>query len=207
MCPLPRRLNWVGISAPSNSPNWPGYFNRHKVRFTNRSAVPFTTAPALILRDGRVIAQGLMTYTAAGASTDLELTTAVDIQVKKNDVESKRTPNAFVHSGDNYFRIDLKGQIRLINHRAQTVEIEVTRHVLGHADEADHDGKVEMTNLFESRDHLPAGGYNGVPSWWDRFSWPWWWYQVNGVGRITWQVKLDPGQTAAIDYAWHYFAR
>ena len=43
----------------------------HKVRLTNNSKYPLTTAPALIIRAGRVLAQGMMTYTATGASVDL----------------------------------------------------------------------------------------------------------------------------------------
>ena len=49
----------------------------HKLRLTNNSKYPLTTAPALILRDGRVLAQGMMTYTATGADVDLAITTAV----------------------------------------------------------------------------------------------------------------------------------
>jgi len=66
----------------------------HKVRLTNTSKYPVTTAPALIIRQGRVLAQGLMTYASTGASVDLPITTAVDFQVRKSDVETKRTPNA-----------------------------------------------------------------------------------------------------------------
>jgi len=40
----------------------------HVIRLSNSAECPLTTAPALILREGRVVAQGMMTYTAAGAS-------------------------------------------------------------------------------------------------------------------------------------------
>lgn len=180
----------------------------HKARLNNKSAQPFTTAPALVLREGRVISQGLMTYTAIGASTDLALTTAVDIQVKKTDSETKRTPNAFQHNGDQYMRVDLKGTIRLTNRRGQPLAVEVTRHVLGHVDAAERDGKVEMSNAFESRDHLPVGDYESGPYyWWNWISWPWWWHQVNGVGRVTWELKLDQGQQTELGYTWHYYWR
>ena len=36
----------------------------HKVRLTNASDQPLTTAPALLLREGKVLAQGMMTYTS-----------------------------------------------------------------------------------------------------------------------------------------------
>src|SRR5262249_25593868 len=48
----------------------------HKIRLTNNSKYPLTTAPALIVSEGRVLAQGMMTYASAGATTDLAITTA-----------------------------------------------------------------------------------------------------------------------------------
>lgn len=176
----------------------------HKARLQNKSEYPFTTAPALVLRNGRVLAQGMMTYTASGASTDLSITTAVDIQVKKSDTETKRTPNAFSFNGNNYLRVDLEGKVRLTQHGKQPVTVEVIRHALGHIDGADHDGKVEMNNVFEGTDYLPAGD-SSYPDWWSSYSWPWWWNHVNGVGRITWTLKLDPGQPVEVGYTWHYY--
>ncbi len=66
------------------------------------SEYPLTTAPALILRDERILPQGLMTYAAPGADTDLSITTAVDIRVKKTDNEAGRKPNAAVWQGDQF---------------------------------------------------------------------------------------------------------
>lgn len=178
----------------------------HKARLTNSTAQPFTTAPALILRNGKVIAQSLMTYTASGASGDLSLTTAVDIQVKKSDSETGRTGDALVHEGDHYFRVDLKGQIHIVNRRGTAVDLEVNRYVLGQANKADNDGKIEMTNFFEDRQYMPATGTDDM-AWMSWFNWPWWWNRVNGAGRITWNLKLDPGQSIDLGYTWHYFWR
>lgn len=176
----------------------------HKVRLANHSRYPLTTAPALILREGRVLAQGMMTYTAIGASTDLAITTAVDIQVKKSDVETRRTPNAVSENGNSYSRIDLAGKIILTNHRAKPTELEVTRCVLGTADTADHEGVVEKLNSFESGEYVGTGDY---PSWWGWYGWPYWWNYFNGVGRLTWKLNLDPGQDAELGYTWHYIWR
>ena len=175
----------------------------HKARLKNSSGQPFTTAPALVLREGRVLAQGLMTYTAPGASTDLALTTAVDLQIQKLDQETQRTPNALKHAGHSYLRVDLQGAVRLTNHRGQPLRLEVTRHVLGRVSNAEHGGQVVMSNVFESRDHLPVGDRGGS-GWWDGFNWPWWWHQVNGVGRITWNVEIEPHQQLDLGYTWHY---
>ena len=174
----------------------------HKIRVTNGSEYPLTTAPALILRDDRVLAQGLMTYASPGADVDLDVTTAVDMRVKKSDNETKRTPNAEKWQGNQYGRVDLEGKITLTSFAKQPVEIEVTRSVLGNASEADHDGKIEMVNIFEDQ-ALGAGG--PTPYWWGWFNWPWWWHHFNGVGRIRWTVKLEPTQPVDLTYAWNYY--
>ena len=174
----------------------------HKLRLTNNSRYPLTTAPALIIRDGRVLAQGLMTYTSSGANVDLPVTTAIEFAVKKSETETKRTPDALRQNNTSFARIDLKGKISLTSHRAGSSEIEVTRYVLGAADAADHDGKVEKMNAFEDGAYLAAGD---SPYWWNWYNWPWWWSHINGIGRITWKQTLEPKEAVELGYDWHYF--
>jgi hypothetical protein len=177
----------------------------HKIRLFNSSEYPLTTAPALILKDDRLLAQGLMTYAAPGADTDMGITTAVDIRVKKTDNETKRTPNAANWQGDQYGRIDLARRITMTSFRNDAVEVEVIRHVLGNVDSADNKGQIEMVNILE--DSSFAGGSGASPYWWGWFSWPWWWHHFNGVGRITWTVTLDPKKPLDLGYAWNYYWR
>jgi len=173
----------------------------HNIRLTNKSEYPLTTAPAMILRDGKVLAQGMMKYTSVGASCDLEVTAAVDIAVEKKDKETGRTPNAANWHNQKFDRINLAGTVHLVNHRDQAVEVEVTRHILGILDGAGQDGTVEQVSWAE-------GGWanaDGLPSWWAWHNWGAWWYEFNGIGRITWKVKLEPGKSLDLDYTWHYF--
>lgn len=174
----------------------------HKIRLTNSSKYPLTTAPALILRDGRALAQGLMTYTSTGACVDLTITTAVDFQVKKTELEGKRTSDALKQNGNTFSRIDMTGKVALTSHRSQQTEIEVTRYVLGTADSVEPNATIEKVNMFEDGDFVGTGDY---PYWWGWYGWPYWWNHVNGIGRITWKVKLEPNQSLNLNYAWHYF--
>lgn len=175
----------------------------HKARLTNKGEHPFTTAPAMIVKGDRILGQGMMTYTAVGGETDLEITTAVDVQVKKAEKESKRTPNAVTLRGETYDRVDLEGKLTLVNFGKQAIEVKVVRHVLGAADSAGAGGKTEAVNLVE--DWSTATG--ALPQWWGSYSWPGWWSRLNGIGRVTWDVKLEPGKSAELDYTWHYFWR
>jgi hypothetical protein len=175
----------------------------HKARFTNKSSYPLTTAPALIVRDNRVLAQGLMTYTAVNASSDLEITKAVDIQVAKSDAETGRVPSAARWQGDDYARVDLTGTIKLTNYRDNAVDIEVTRHVLGNVTGAGNGGVVTKVNVFEDGSYMAGDS----PRWWRWYQWPNWWPHFNGVGRINWKIRIEPGKSADLGYTWHYFWR
>jgi len=175
----------------------------HKIRFDNDAECPLTTAPALILRQGRIIAQGMMTYTAVGASSDLELTAAVDISVEKLDKETDRIPNAVKWDNYSYARSNLSGTINLTNRCSDTVKLEIRRSVLGHIDSAGHDGSIEHLGRHE-------GGWmdpSSRPFWWGWYNWPYWWYHFNAVGRVEWECELKPGKSIELEYKWHYFWR
>jgi hypothetical protein len=175
----------------------------HKIRLANNAKCPLTTAPALILRQGRVIAQGMMTYTAVGASSDLELTTAVDIAVEKLDKETDRIPNAAKWDGYTYARSNLTGTIHLTNRRTETVDLEIRRSVLGHIDSANHKGEIEHLGRHEG-EWMTS---NGLPFWWHWYNWPHWWYHFNAVGRVTWKYELETSKSVELEYNWHYFWR
>jgi hypothetical protein len=171
---------------------------KHVLRLRNSSEQPLTTAPALILQNNRLLAQGMITYTASGGVSDLEITTAVDVSVRRSDREVKRTPDATRWHGTTLDRIDLEGNVLLVNHRRQPIDLEVQRQVLGHVDAVGQDGTIEQTSLNE-------GWFAPAPWWWSWYSWPYWWYRMNPVSRIEWQLTLEPGEQVELTYVWHYF--
>ncbi len=172
----------------------------HKIRLINSSNAPLTTAPALIVKDDRVLAQGMMTYTATGASVDLELTKAIDIQVAKSENELSRTPNAVRWNGNWFTRVELSGSVKLTNYRKEASEIEVTRYILGNITAANNGGEVKKLNVTEEDKFVPS-----YPSWWYWYSFPSWWQQFNGIGRARWKLNLEAGKSIDLTYNWHYF--
>lgn len=179
----------------------------HTIRLSNTGKAPLTTAPALVMRDGRVLAQGMITYTSPGAEVDLAVTTAVDIRVTKEERETRRVPNAQNWNGEQLAKLELTGGLTLTNLRGQPVDIEVVRHVFGNVASADHDGVIEQVNVLEDLSLLGQAAGSGGPPWSGRFSWPVWWRQYNGAARIRWQVRLDPGAETTLGYTWTSFGR
>jgi hypothetical protein len=143
----------------------------------------------------------MMTFASAGATEDLPITTALEFQAKRTDNETKRTPDAVRINGSSYSRVDLQGTVTLTSHRPQPTEVEITRSVLGSADSADHDGKVERVNVFDGAESLGMD----YPYWWNWYGWPAWWNHLNGIGRITWKITVAPNQPVDLGYQWHYF--
>lgn len=173
----------------------------HALRIANRSSAPLTTAPALLLAQGGVLSQSLLAYTPVGSETDVELATAVDVLVEKTETETGRKPDAAQWSGNTYARTDLSGTVKLSNRKREAIEIEVRRMVLGIADSAGAEGSVEQMSLAD------LWGRTMREEWWGWWSWPYWWHYWNGVGRFTWKIRLEPGQTAELEAKWHYFWR
>jgi hypothetical protein len=166
----------------------------HKIRLVNRNSAPLTTAPALVLRNGQIIAQGLMSYAAIGATTDLPLTKAVNVKVYKNSRETKRTPSAAKWAGATYSRVDISSMVTVKNYEDQEINLEVTRQVLGMLDAASAPGKFSQLSTLDNED-TPA---IGASQWWNHF---------NGVGKVSWKVKMTPKQSLDLKYGWHYFVR
>jgi len=183
----------------------------HKIRMTNRSEYPITTAPAVILRDGRLIAQGMTRYTPVSSRCDVALTTAVNVTVEKSDRETKRTPNAMRWQNSSFSRSDLEGTIGIVNHTDEKIALEVTRSALGLIDEAGQDGEITQLNMMEDPTYISTGGVGANPYvasslyWWHWYSWPSWWMHLNGAGRVTWKLTLPPGKKIELTYKWHYF--
>jgi len=207
--PTPPPEVWRSASNPSPQTELAPLFNTpkvmHRIRLFNSGGAPLTTAPALILREGKVLAQGLMTYASPGAEAELEVATAVDVRVKKSENELKRTPNAVSWQGEAYGRVDLAGKLSLTSFGKQAVEVEVTRTVLGNVGDTDNAGKVERLNVLE--EPTSVNGSSSYPSWWGGFNWPWWWQHFNGVARVRWTVKLEPGKSVELGYTWNYYWR
>lgn len=174
---------------------------KHSIRLTNRSQHPLTTAPALIVKDGHVLGQGMMTYAGPGSRTDLEITTAVDIAAHKSEEELNRMAAAAKWGDQTFDQLNVSGTISLTNFRREKVTVEVERLVLGTADEAEG-GQIRRLN---ARDEFWSEA--GYPYWWSWYSWPHWWHHLNGISRITWKVELEPGKSKELTYQWHYLWR
>ncbi len=173
---------------------------QHQVRFTNTSPYPLTTAPALVLSGQRVIAQGMMTYASKGATTDLSLTGAVDIAVKRSDKEKERIPNAIVLDRTQFTQVNLTGAIEVTNYRTEPAIVEVTRYVYGTITSANEKGEIEALDAQMD----PTFGIGSSST---RYVVPGDLSRYNGLGRVLWKGTILPGKCLELQYDWRYLLR
>lgn len=176
---------------------------KHVARLKNSATVPFTTAPALLMREGRILAQGIMTYTSAGSTVDLEITAAVNVPVGSEDNETGRIPDAARINDSSFQRVNLAGRITLTNFQDQPVRVEVERLLLGSADAASHGGAITRPGWHAAANQW--GGAAGWDQWWWHYSWPWWWHRLNSVSRIRWVLEIPAGEHVDLTYSWYYY--
>lgn len=156
----------------------------HQIELSNTTKCPFTTGPALILKDGLPIGQELLTYTPVRGRVLLPLTVAIDIRGSFDEVVTKRQPKA--HS--NYTRLDVRGTVHLTNYLAKEVELNVSVQFGGYCEEASDDGKTKISP-FRNSD----------------------WSNYHRVSRdachshVSWKLTLRPGESKEMtcDYYWH----
>jgi hypothetical protein len=173
---------------------------KHVIRITNSEKTPMTTAPALIVSEKGILGQGMMTYTAAGATVDIVVTTAVNVGVAHTENELQRTANARKFGGYNYDQIDMDGKIRVTNFKNEPIKVEVVRTTLGLVSEAGQDGRISRPRAWLADDV-------GQPVWWSWYSWPGWWHHMNSRSQVNWEFQLEAGKEIALPYKWSYFWR
>ena len=116
---------------------------------------------------------------------------------------SGRVPNAVQYQNNAFARVDLAGTIKLTNYRDKTVDVEVTRNVLGNVTAADNGGAITKVNVLEDGTYMTAGDRS---PWWRSYNWPPWWSHSTASDG-------SPGKSASrrgrawTSYSWHYFWR
>ncbi|HXX92307.1 MAG TPA: hypothetical protein VEN81_01655 [Planctomycetota bacterium] len=167
----------------------------HALRLRNAGGVPWTTGPALIMRDGRALSQDLLRFTPAGGQALLPVAELSDVAVRIHDVEQNRTTNVRI-DGVDYTQVFMKGTITLVSRRTEPVGVEIDRTFFGQVDKVDNGGASEAFDFAL----LPRERYGTA-------SWPWWWGSVNGMFQARWKAMLETGKAADLSASWSYFRR
>ena len=155
----------------------------HSLELTNTTDQPWTTAPGMTVKDGRVLGQDMLTYTPPKGTSQLNITQAVSIDAQQNETEVARERNAVSFHGSTYDKVTVEGTLSITNYKDKPVTIEATKFVSGEVESADLDPEIVKV----------ASGLN----------------RVNPRSKITWETKIEPGKdnTVTVMYRYSFYTR
>ena len=153
----------------------------HSLRLTNETGMPWTTAPAETMQNGRILGQSTLHYSARGAETLLKITQALGIAAEELELEINREPGVENVRGTRYDRVTVRGTLTMRSHLDREVTVEVKKTLTGEVQETSPQAEVEK---------LAA-----------RLQ------QANPRSRLTWELPLPPGETVEMTYVYSVLVR
>jgi hypothetical protein len=144
------------------------------VRFRNPLSFPMTTAPALVVEDGRFCGQRQTHWVNPGEETTLRITKALSLRTRSTEHEEPGEREVIRYGGQNFRRTTVTGELLLCNHRKEAVSLVIRRQFSGDLLEAD--GEPEKSLREE-----------GV-------------YSVNPRHELVWKIALEPGVERTLRY-------
>lgn len=138
------------VDLPLNSPSLDeenSVQTYHSYLVTNNTNAPLTTGAAFVLdKNGQPLAQAQMNYTPVKGTSELQLSKAVDVQVKNEEEESGREKsNIKKTTGLYYDKVISSGTITISNYKDKKIRIRVTKAIDGNLETADNNGKSRKT--------------------------------------------------------------
>lgn len=148
----------------------------HQLELDNGASQPWTTGAALLLADdGLPLAQELLTYTPGGSRVRVPVTVAVDVRGSFASQELSRTPGVSLN-GYTLTRIESKASVEVVNHRKETVTVQVELSLDGRAHDATSKGQIAQQSA--------ANTYYG---------------RFNPRSTVTWELTLAPGARQSVE--------
>lgn len=122
-------------SAESSEEVW------HCIKLTNNFKEPWTTAPAIIISNNRILGQDLNYYTAPAGQTRVRITRAMEIAASCSENEVDRKINEVRIRSTSFDKVTVEGVLSIRNDKNEPVAIEITKVFEGTKIEAEETPK------------------------------------------------------------------
>jgi hypothetical protein len=153
----------------------------HTLEFTNPSAFPLTTAAATTFKSGQIIGQDMLSYTAPKGKAKLRITKALDLTNDVVEEETERQIRALPSTNRSiaYDLVTAKGTIEVVNYKAETVKMKVTKQLVGEVLTVSNEGTVVKNRI-------------GLRT-------------LNPNSSISWTVSLKAGEKLELTYTFKVY--
>lgn len=149
------------------------------LKFKNPLPFPMTTAPAMVISQGKFSGQRQVLWTNQGEEATLKINKALSIRARNVEFEEQKgngvSEREIIHIGGRRFRrATVNGELRLCNHRSADIKLIIKRHFSGDLVKADANPKVDLRE-------------EGI-------------WTVNKRNELNWTLNLKPGEEKTIAY-------
>ncbi len=105
----------------------------HSYLVNNNGAAPLTTGPALVVnQNGQPLSQAKLSYTPSKGTSEMQLSKAIDVQVKNEEIENDREKSSVKKANNIYYeKVSNAGNILITNYKEKKIKIRVTKSITG----------------------------------------------------------------------------
>lgn len=153
----------------------------HCIRLENVMTMPWTTAPAEIVKDGVILGQDTLNYTPIKEKGTVRITRAVNVKAEQIELETDRKRDAAQWYNYHFDLVTVQGKLSATNLQDKPITLEVTKLLSGDVKSMQPEAKLEK--LAKA---LRA---------------------VNTNIRLTWTIELGPGEQKNIEYTYEVYVR
>ena len=153
----------------------------HCIRLDNVMKLPWTTAPAEIVKDGVILGQDTLNFTPVKEKGTVKITRAMNVKAEQIELEKDRKHNAAQWYNTNWDLVTVEGKLSVTNNQDKPITLEVTKSLSGEVKAMQPEAKLEK--LAKSL------------------------RMVNANSRLTWTIELGPGEQKEIGYTYEVYVR
>ncbi|MHC4705661.1 MAG: hypothetical protein ACYS8I_01060 [Planctomycetota bacterium] len=153
----------------------------HSVRMENVSKLPWTTAPAQILKEDLILGQDTLNYTPVQGKTTVRITRAVSVKAEQVEFEIDRKRDAMRMYGDHFDLITVQGKLSVTNFLPKPITLEITKTLSGEVKSSQPEANIEKL----------ARGLR----------------RMNETAKLTWTLELKRDEHKEIAYTYDVYVR
>ncbi|MFC1675982.1 hypothetical protein ACFL3G_02835 [Planctomycetota bacterium] len=153
----------------------------HSIRLENVSNLPWTTAPAQILKEDLILGQDTLKYTPVQGETTVRITRAVSVKAEQVEFEIERKRDALRMYGDHFDLITVQGKLSVTNFLPKPITLEITKTLSGEVKSSQPEARIEKL----------ARGLR----------------RVNTTAELTWAIELKTDEHKEIGYTYDVYVR
>ncbi|MGA2091913.1 MAG: hypothetical protein ABSH16_00705 [Sedimentisphaerales bacterium] len=153
----------------------------HCIRLDNVMKLPWTTAPAEIIKDGVILGQDMLNYTPVKEKATVKITRAMNVKAEQIELEKDRKRDAGHWYNYNWDLVTVEGKLSVTNYQEKPIALEITKMLSGEVRALVPDAKLEK--LAKS---LRA---------------------VNPNIKLTWSAELGPGEKKDFTYNYEVYVK